>query len=190
MYWSKNLRFLIGAILVSILLIVLIVVAIGHKSSNLATQKPMASYANNPTAQVSMLIDGPVSAPPQHNQVQEIVSNSQTTINIIQGYNYHIIKTQSYPLSDAGFTVFLRSLEFAGFNKGTNNPSLSQASGYCPTGDRYIFTFKVNGKQVQRYWTTNCSGVSHTFDGSLGLTTQLFQNMVPNYGTLTQNLNI
>lgn len=190
MYRSRELRFLIGAILTIILLIVLIVVAIGHKSTNLINQKPMASYANNSTAQVSMLIDGPVSAPSQHNQVQEIVSNSQATINIIQGYNDRIINTQNYPFSDAGFHVFLRSLEFAGFNKGTNNPSLSQASGYCPTGDRYIFTFKVNGKQVQRYWTTNCSGLPHTFNGNLSLTTQLFQSLVPNYANLTQNLNI
>jgi hypothetical protein len=149
----------------------------------------MASYANDPTAQVAMLIDGPTSAPSLHNQVLITITNSVTKMLIFQGYNDQVKASYAFPMTDAAFHVFLRSLEYAGYNSGSNNPALSQASGYCPTGDRYIFTFDADGVQKQRYWATNCGGPG-TYEGNLDLTIQLFEAQVPNYSNLTGNLNI
>jgi hypothetical protein len=94
-----------------------------------------------------------------------------------------------YPMTVASFHVFLRSLEYANFNSGSNNPNLSQASGYCPTADRFIFSYHVDNRQVQRYWATSCGG-THTYDGNLSLTLSLFEAQVPNYQNLTINLNL
>ncbi len=187
---SRHLHFIIGMGLAIILVIVLLALIIfQHSGPKVKTPLVMASYANNRTAQVAMLIDGPVNAVSLHNQVQVVVTNSVTTFNIFVGYDDQLVSTHSYPMTVASFHVFLRSLEFANFNSGSNNPSLSQASGYCPTGDRYIFSFDVNSRQVERYWATNCAG-PHTYYGDLSLTLALFQAQVPNYQDMISSLNL
>jgi len=191
MYGNRNLRFLVGIGLVLVLVLVVLIVAITHHNQpQISLQPTMASYASNPSAQVAMLIDGPVNAESLHNQVLITINDYQTTIKVFRGYNDHVVSQDTFPMSIAGFHVFLRSLEYAGYNDGSNNPALSQASGYCPTGDRYIFTFNVNGRQVERYWITNCGSTPYTYDGNLGLTIELFQAQVPNYSNIVSNYNI
>ena len=191
MYRNRQFRFLLGVGLVIVLLAILFIVIFTRGSSAPPTHlpRPMASYSTDPTAQVAMLIDGPVNAISEHNQVQVVVTNSNTTINIFQGYNDQVIRSSVYPMDEAAFHVFLRSLESAAFNSGSNDPSLSQASGYCPTGDRYIFSFNVDGRQLERYWTTSCGG-THTYNGNLNLTVTLFEAQVPDYVNLISGINI
>ena len=190
MYFGKrNIPFFFGIGLAIILVIVVLYLIFHHGPAPKPTT-PMAAYANNPTAQVAMLIDGPVNAPSLHNQVQVVINNYSTTINVFQGYNDKVVASKVYANDVASFHVFLRSLEYAGFERGRNNPHLSQASGYCPTGDRYIFSFDVNNTQKERRWIDTCNGDPHTFYGDLNLTLTLFQNQVPDYSSLTSGLNI
>lgn len=188
MYGRRDLRFLIGFGVVIVLIIIALVIILGHHPA-VHHQRPLESYTNDPTAQVAMLIDGPVNAESEHNQVQIFITNTQTTINVFRGYNNQVIESKHFNMSVNGFHVFLRSLAAAGFMQGNNDPALSEASGYCPTGDTYIFSLNDNGSQIQRYWTTDCGGV-HTYNGSLGLTTQLFEAQVPGYGDIVSNLNL
>lgn len=193
MFRSRQVRFFLGVGLAVILLVVLIVIIFSHSSSNNAPQaavpKPLAAYATDPSAQVAMLIDGPVNAPSEHNQVQVIVSNSTTTINVFSGYDNLLKSSDNFPMSVSAFHVFLRSLEYAGYNYGSTSSNLSQASGFCPTGDRYIFSFNADNLQLERFWTTSCGG-PHTFNGNSSLVLELFENQVPNYADLTSNLNL
>ena len=188
MYGRRDLRFIIGFGIVIILIIISLIIIIGHHPV-VHHQKPLESYTNNPTAQVAMLIDGPVNAESLHNQVQVFITNTGTTINTFRGYNGQVINSKHFYLSVNGFHVLLRSLAYAGFMNGSNNPKLSEASGYCPNGTTYIFSLDANGNQIQRYWTTSCGG-THTFNGNLGLTLQLFQAQVPDYGNMINNLNL
>ncbi|MGH7234079.1 MAG: hypothetical protein ACREF7_01365 [Candidatus Saccharimonadales bacterium] len=190
MFRSRHFRFIVGVVLAIILIIVLLFVILFRPSGTPTQQiRPMASYASNPTAQVAMLIDGPINAVSEHNQVQVIITNSDTTINIFTGYDDTLVSSHSFAMSVAAFHVFLRALETANFNSGTNNPELSQASGYCPTGDRYIFTFDVNNRQLERYWSTSCGGI-HTYNGDTGLTLTLIESQVPGYLNFSSNLNL
>lgn len=193
MFGRRGIPFLFGVGLVVILLIFVFYLMFHHgggSSPNPNTPKPLASYANNPSAQVSLLIDGPVNAPTQHSQVQIVISNSTATINVFRGYNDTVANSKVYANTEAAFHVFLRSLEYAEFTNGHYDSSLSQASGYCPLGDRYIFSFNVNGSQKERYWTTNCGGGPHTFDGNVGLVLQLFQSQIPDYDSITSGANL
>ena len=170
-------------------LIVILFLLVRHTTPS-KPQPSVASYSNSSTAQAALLIDGPVNAVSQHNQVQILVTNSVTTFNIFSGYNGQVVSSRHYVMTPAAFHVFLRSLEGAGFANGSQNPSLRQASGYCPLGDRYIFTFSNGGTLMERYWATSCNGTPHTYDGDLALTLQLFQNQVPDYDNIVSSLNI
>jgi hypothetical protein len=191
MLGSHRYRFLLGmgVIIASITLVLILV--FNHSSTTVINQqKPMAAYANDPTVQVAMLVDGPVNAESLHNQVLVTVTNSLTTFKVFQGYDDRIVKEKFFPMTEAGFHVFLRSLEYANFNKGRSSVALSQASGFCPTGNRYVFTYNRNGKQIERYWITNCGSDPYTFTGNSTLTQQLFVNQVPNYDNLITGLNL
>ena len=193
MIGRRKVTFLLSLIVVIGILIVAFSMIFGHSSNQvkISLQKPMAAYANNPSAKVTLLIDGPTTANSLHNQVQITVSNSAASINVFSGYLSTLFKTQTYPNNQSAFHVFLRSLEYAGFNDGIIDPKLSQASGYCPLQDRYIMTFEVNNIQKQRYWTTSCgSGVPETFKGDLNMTLQLFSNQIPDYQQFIAGVNI
>ncbi len=175
--------------LIVVTLIAILILLVGHATPP-KPQTPIADYANSSTAQAALLIDGPVNAVSQHNQVQILVSKSTTTFNVFTGYDGLVVSSQHYVMTETAFHVFLRSLEGAGFMSGNNSPILRQASGYCPLGDRYIFSFSNAGKLLERYWATNCSGIAQTYNGNLALTLQLFQNQVPNYFNQIEALNI
>ena len=186
---NRHFGFLIVMGLLIAALIVILFLLIGHTTPT-KPQPGVASYYNNSTAQAALLIDGPVNAVSQHNQVQILVSDSVTTFNVLSGYNGQVASSRHYVMTPAAFHVFLRSLEGAGFMDGSRNSALSQASGYCPLGDRYIFSFSNDGSLMERYWSTSCSSTPHTYNGNLALTLQLFQNQVPNYDNIVSNLNI
>lgn len=192
MFGRRNIAFILGLVVAVGLLVVVLSMLFSHSAKQTPpTPQPMAAYAPNPSAKVSLLIDGPTNAESLHNQVQISVTNSSATLNVYSGYLGTLLRTESYPNNEPAFHVFLRSLEYAGFNDGTNSPGLSQASGYCPLQDRYILTFNVNGVQKQRYWTTSCgSSDPETFKGDINLTLQLFSNQIPNYQQITSGLNI
>ena len=61
--------------------------------------------------------------------------------------------------------------------------------GLCPLGDRYVFEFKQDGKELERYWATNCGGTK-TYSGNVSLTLALFQAQIPNYNDLVQSISL
>jgi hypothetical protein len=183
-------RYLIG-FLASIGLLILVILLIfngGPKTSVSKTSKVLTTYANS-SADVSMTIDGTINDNQDHQQVKVIVSEDETTFEQIQGYQGNVIKSQTYPNNLNSYTNFLFALERAGFTEGDSSPALSNDLGYCPLGDRYIFELNQNGKDLEHYWATNCSGTK-TYDGNLNLTLTLFQNQVPNYGAIAGNTDL
>ena len=190
---GRNYKYLIGGTVVIIAILILAIVLVVNNSSSPSTSqnytRPLASYASNPTTTVSMLIDGPETGPVNHNQAIIKVNNQSISITIYRGYNDQVVKQESYSNSIASFHVFLRSLEFANYPLFTNNPNLGQASGVCPTGDRYIFETQINNQITERAWTTSCSGLPQTFLGNFSIVFQQFTAQIPNYLNYTTNYN-
>jgi hypothetical protein len=188
-------RYLLGLLLVAGLLILLIVL-IAHGGSKTKTPstavipKALHSYSDT-NATVSMEIDGPVNANSAHNQLLVTIGSTNATIEALQGYNGSVIRSSTYANTQAAYNVFLYALQYAGFTEGNPANSLSNETGYCPTGNRYIFEIQQNGTTLQRYWTTDCgTSTPHSFEGNFGLVNTLFQQQIPNYQSFSQNLNL
>jgi hypothetical protein len=190
MYGSgSSLRYFAGIGLTIILLIFLIVLIVGHgggKGKVPVTQKALVSYTNDDSAAVRETIDGPVNDAQDHNELQITVTNTNTTFQLLKGYDGQVANTQLYPMSTTSFNVFLNALDHANFTKGNTNTSLTGPRGYCPTGDRYVFEVMDNGQDVEHFWSTSC-GSPKTFQGNTSLVLTLFQNQIPDYNTLTEN---
>jgi hypothetical protein len=183
----ENFRYLLGFFAVIILLIVVIFLIVGHnpKPQVSATTKTLDSYANT-DATVEMTIDGPVNADQTHHQIQIVVGDDTTTIELLQGYDGQVVNSKSYPNNVNSYSNFLHALSVAGYTKGDTSASLKDERGYCPEGDRYIFELDQDDKQLQRFWSTSC-GSPKSYQGNTNLTIDLFEAQVPDFGDLTDN---
>lgn len=181
-----NTRF-IFAFLVTIALVVLILFLMfsGGGSAPSKTQINLIKYINSgSTAQI--LVDGPINAEQNHQQLEIDVSAAAVTLTIFQGYQRNPINTQTYPNNTSAYAAFIYGLQRSGFTRGNSDEKLSDERGYCVTGNRYIYTFNDGSKDLFRYWSTSCGQA--TFKGNISTVQYLFQNQVPDYSNQTRNL--
>jgi hypothetical protein len=166
-------------ILLLIILVMLLVFGGDDKKSVPNTSKSLASYSNT-EAITRLTIDGPINAPESHRASRITVSQNQTTLEQLRGYDGEILETKTYTNTQTSYLSFLRALELAGYTKGNLSESLENDRGYCPLGTRYIFELQEKGRQLQRFWATTCKGPK-SYEGNTSLTVRLFKNQVPNY---------
>ncbi|MFA5004277.1 MAG: hypothetical protein WC498_03325 [Candidatus Saccharimonadales bacterium] len=167
---------LIGLGLV-VLVIVLIVKSLGSGKHEVLRQIDLPSYAGT-NAVAQLVIDAPINADQTHRTVKISVSQSQTEIDIIQGYQGNVVNSQTFPNSQPGFAVFLKALQNYGFNKGNSDPTKGDERGVCAIGDRYIYSLTSGGGTVMRYWSTSCGGQG-TFGGRADVIRRLFLRQIP-----------
>jgi hypothetical protein len=184
-------RYFLG-FLVAIGLIILIIFLMfsgGGKPKTLVTPKTLDSYAVDTNAAVQLIIDGSINADQNHAEIQITIGSGAVVYEQIQGYQGTVVNQQSFANNQSAFAVLLHALDYAGFTKGDTAKDLSDERGYCALGDRYIFSLTDNGNDVERYWATSC-GNPKTYFGNLNLTLSLFEAQVPNYGQLTNGVNL
>ncbi|MGC1176530.1 MAG: hypothetical protein WA843_00505 [Candidatus Saccharimonadales bacterium] len=184
-------RYFIGFIVtlgLIIILILLLVTGGGSKSKTSTAPKTLTSYVDT-DAEVRLLVDGPVNADQIHQRELITVGRYNVTFQQMQGYDNAIVNTQSYPSTRDAYAAFLHSLQHAGFTNVKTDPKLADERGYCPLGNRYVFELRQNDADIERYWATSC-GKPKTFPGNTDMVITLFKAQIPDYDTLTQNINI
>lgn len=157
----------------------------GRPKNKEVTQKSLDSYSST-SAITQATIAGPITAQSTYNEVVISVGRDNVVYQQIQGYDNHVVNSQTFTNSEASYEAFLKALNTADFTKGNTNPKYASAQGYCPLGQRYTFNLIDNGQQKINFWSTSC-GVK-TYGGNTSLTLALFQAQVPNYNDLTQGL--
>ncbi len=182
------------AFLVTIALLITLIFVIFNDGGNngkprpVVSKKSLASYYNT-DAEARMTIDGTVNSNQEHQQMQISVNKNDVTFVENQGYDGKAVSIRKYANTENSYSAFLSALANAGFTKGENNTKLGSESGVCPLGQRYIFQFIQDGKDIERYWATTC-GPPQTYLGSTRLTVTLFQAQVPDYDELTNELDL
>lgn len=168
-----------------VLVIVLLVKLIFGGGSPAAPTVDVGKYANT-AATATLLVDGPTNVDQDHRQVKITVSGTQNEIDIIQGYQGHVIDSRTYGSNPAAFGAFLQSLKLLDFSKGSTSPT--EYRGYCPTGDRYVYGFNDGSKDLFSYWSTSCG--QSTFGGNAAAVRTLFYAQVPesDFGQLTDSV--
>ena len=172
-----------------VLVIVLIVKAIAGSPSAPTSQIDITKYATTPNASVSLLIDSPTGIDQDHRQVRITASSTQNEIDILQGYQGTVMDRQTYPSNSAAFSAFLQTLKLMNFSKGS--VSSANYQGYCPSGERYLYTFNNGENNLFTYWSTSCGGQG-TFQGDAPDVLQQFEQQIPqaDFSNLTNNIPI
>jgi hypothetical protein len=184
-------RYFIGFMITIGLIILLIFMLFrggGNQQNVPKTSKPLASYATT-DAQTIFTTEGIVNSNQEHGQIRIIVDRDTATYQEIRGYDGNVVDQHTYPNTQSAYTVFLLALNHNGFTQGNSSKDLADERGICALGNRYVFELRQGTSTIQRYWATTCSGTK-TYNGNLSATIQLFQNQIPDYATVSQNVNL
>lgn len=180
-------RYFIG-FLVTIGLIVLIVILLLRGGGSPATQPVNLTKYVNTDSRAQLIITGPVVADADHQEIEIDVSRTTVSMTVYSGYERTVTQTKSYVNNDNAYAEFIYGLQRAGYSTGNTDPTLTDDRGYCVGGTRYQYTFDdATGKELFRFWSTSCG--QKTFNGDTGTTQYLFEQQVPDFDTLTSNLN-
>jgi len=184
---------LLGAfvgVIIFILLLVLIFGGHGKKTPVGPQLKSLPDYAET-DATVSLTTDGIVNADSLHRSIRITISNSQTTLDVLQGYNPRVIQSKSFQNNQEAYTVFLRAINSYGFLAKIKNSKVSaDERGQCPLGFRYVLDLNQDGEDLSRTWASTCGSKFGTSGASISTIRQLFENQVPNYDQLVNQVNL
>lgn len=184
----------IGAVILAILAIIII----GGRGPNTeeTAQKAGAKkaisvvdYADKLNSEVSWTVQGRLVGEDQHKSIRIVVSQNERRYEVLSGYEGSIESVQRFPSSPAAYDTFLRALDVAGFSK-ERKVTRTDERGVCPQGYRYIYDLEDGSDHVIRTWSTSCSTAQGPFAGSAGTVRQLFQDQIPNYNGLSQNIQL
>jgi hypothetical protein len=183
---------LLGAFVGIIILILLFVVIFGHgkKTPTGPQLNPLPDYAST-DATVSFTIDGLVNADELHRSIRITVSNTQMTLDVLQGYNPRVIQSKSFENNQEAYTVFLKAINSYGFlNKLKNTKYSPDERGVCPLGFRYILDLNQDGDDLSRTWATTCGSKVGTSGAAIQTIQTLFKYQIPNYQELTNRVDL
>lgn len=176
----------LGVVALVILVFVLIVRSFSHHESAPKNQTVLSDYTNTSTV-MRFTIEGPVTAEQTHNEVRITVGRDANTIEVIQGYENHVVNAKTYPNNAEAYGTFLHALQLLNYTKGDSNPKLADERGYCPNGSKYVYEIISGASDVQRFWIGTC-GVG-TFRGASPTIRGLFTRQIPDYDKFVNNLN-
>ena len=183
-------RYFIGFLVTIGLIIVIVFLLLTGGGKGKTTVQPLTvdSFVNSDTAVAEMIIDSPIQANQIHNDIKIDVTKAEVTMTVYQGYDQTVLRGQSYVNNDQSFAAFMHALQHAGFTKGNKDPLLKDERGYCPSGNRTIYSLSTAEKQLIRYWRTSCG--EGTFGGSISVVNYLFRQQIPmkDFQALTKDL--
>lgn len=172
---------------VGLIVLVFILIVRGFNRGDSEIQTNMVDYAKTQTV-VRMVEEGEVNADQDHRSISVVIGRASNTIDLVQGYEGHVLQTKSYPSNEDAYATFLRALQLQGYTKGDADPQKQDSRGVCPTGKVYTFEIITGSATVQKLWTTSCGG--GTFKGKSAVIRQLFRAQIPDYSEVIRGTNL
>lgn len=188
----------IGAIIIMIVLFNVIRSSFQQTGSNADTK---SASGNPPESEplekareagkpVQFVQRGVVNGQDIHRSLRITVSPTARTIDILEGYNGTVIKSQTFSNTSAAYDAFVAALDGAGFTKSTDAAGRGTEGEVCPLG--YLYTYEIDPNASQdfyRTWATSCSASQGTFTGSRPQVKTLFQRQIPDYAKFMNGVN-
>lgn len=172
---------------VGLVVLVFILIVRGFNQGEPKLQTNLVDYAKTQTV-VRMVEEGEVNADQDHRSVSVVIGRASSTIDLVQGYEGHVIQNKSYPNNEDAFATFLRALQLQGFAEGDPDPEKQDSRGECPAGEVYTFEIITGSATVQKFWTTSCGG--GTFKGKSAVVRQLFRAQIPDYSEVIRGTGL
>lgn len=160
-------------------------------TANTIPAKSLPEYAGT-DAEVRVTVDGPIVGEETHRAIRITISRDERTLDILQGYQGLVIKTQDYDNDQAAFDVFLRAIDGLGFTS-SKKAKVEDEFAACPMGTRYTYEL-INTDSPEtdvRLWSVSCGFELGNFAGGPGPTIRsLFEKQIPDYKALTNGVSV
>lgn len=185
-------RYIIEALIsVGLIIVIIVLIFSGGNGKKPASPKPIGlTSLVGSGASVQIVTEGQISADKTHREISITINQGASKVDIIQGYQNHVISSHRIPNNKAAYDTFLRALELAGFSQ-SNTSGNQDERGHCPLGHRYLYkVIDASGKVSQRLWGDNCSSSDGSFKGNGDLIQNLFQLQIPKYNDYTNDVDL
>ncbi len=181
-------RYIIGLLVAIAVIIFIIIRLLSGGGEPQPEQKQLEDYANGGTT-MRMVIKNAIQAPQNHREVEVVVGRDESRLTLYRGYQGDVVRSKGYAMSEAAYRDFLRGLRISGnYTQGNSDESLRDESGYCALGQRVTYEIVGDsGDVIQHFWSTDCG--QRTFQGNVDVVQELFQKQIPDYDTLTQDVD-
>lgn len=194
----KNVLVIIGIIA---FLLAVVLISLSFQGRGVPVEKNIVNTvaldeSANSDATVTFMAEGSVNGAELHRSIRITVSKDSRLIEVLGGYQYIPIKSQSYPNTPEAYKPFLTALQGAGFTKEKGNQAASNPEGQCPLGNTYFFSSTGFPNASKKLWSSSCSagglssGTLGTFNGDFGTVQRLFQKQIPDYSKITSGVNL
>ena len=182
-------RYIVGVIAVVLIMFFGIIWAVNRGGDNGGDESVDLSQYVDRDGRVVFTHYGKVVGQQERRAVRVTVTREERVIEVLQGYDEQVIRTQTYPNIDAAYAEFIMSLHRAGY--ANEKEAEEDPSGFCPLGNRYTYELDDgNEAEVLNLWSTSCSGREGTFAGDPPTVRRLFQLQIPNYNDLTRDVRL
>lgn len=175
----------LGVIVVVILAIVLITRGGGGK-------KPLqidVSDQNREGTSMQFTTQGKVVGEDERRAIRIVVTQNERRLEILNGYEEAVEKTQVYPNTPSAYENFLIALDKSGFEKKRQSTNTDER-GVCPLGKTYVYELKDFSQDLIRTWGTSCGTKTGTAAGKASTIQKLFQEQIPDYTTQIKGVDL
>jgi hypothetical protein len=182
-------RYILGVAGLIIVLIVAIILIV-TRSPSTSTQQgkkaiALAEYADK-DAKVVYTTRGRIVGEESFRSVRVSITRRERVYEVLSGYEDRVQDSKTFSNTDAAYSVFIKALDKAGFAR-QKNTTIKDETGVCPLGRMFTYDLKEGSTNKEHLWDSSCNKQG-SFGGDTSLVQQLFQNQIPDYNKMTENL--
>lgn len=186
-------RYFIGVGIVLVILALIVVFVVNRQGG---TPKPatetervaqLVDYTDKNSA-VSLTTIGQVVGDDEHRSVRITVSANERRIEILSGYEQHVIRSKTYPNNHEAYETFLSALGGQGFTN-SKKTTVTDPRSICPTGLHYEYRVTEDGEDKSNLWSTSCDKTG-SFNGRPPVIRQLFQRQITDYSQQIRGIEL
>lgn len=180
---------ILGLIILGVILFIRLLFGGGGGETPAPTTAALTSYARTSTV-MQLVIQGPIVADQDYRQIQIDVGNTGNEIRMITGFQGNVANRQTFSSNADAYANFLRAIDLLGYTNGDKSEALADERGYCPQGNRFVFSITDGSETKQRFWSTSCDQREGSFQGDADTITDLFKAQIPGYDELTSEFRV
>lgn len=143
------------------------------------------------TSSIRMSVRGPIVASENFHSYDITISPEKRNMTTYVGYVGKQVGTKNYSNNRQAYEQLVFALDRAGMMDGTPlEGDANDLRGICATGLIYQFEVLSSSTSVQSLWTTSCKSISGSLTASRSSLTNLFQDQIPDFNTLSRKISL
>ena len=162
----------------------------GDESAQEQVKTVNLQSAANDGKTVRYTITGAVVGDDAHRKIRITVDRNKRQVEILQGYNNEVIKSQEFPNTQPAYDAFIDAIDGAGYSQTISPSGRGEESKTCPLGLKYSYEVAPDTSESYRTWSNSCARKEGTFTGNHKTVQQLFQRQIPEYSEFTRDVSL